>query len=907
MAIGNSNQRPQLGVSPKLPKKVMPGSGRNTDGTLDYKFVLSEEEKKRDDYFNLKRLVYHYEWIGRQQINRHRDDVLKKFNLAYGIIDVDDYVKDDSEYNSELELMGGEPFDYDLKFYPIIPNIVNTLTSELGKHYIQYNALAVNQEASNMIIEEKNNLLRQLLLEPLQEQFNAQLEQEGISPDTQPDIYQQRMQMFKQMPIVQKYMAKEYRLEVENWANHTLQYDDKRFKMKDIEKQAFFNKIVTDLPFIHVNYFEDDYKIDVLDPRYCAYLRTPYADDISESIMFMWHEYESPLNLITRFGVHLDEEDIEKLKTLHIHYKTLLTTESPERYNMDTPGILESAQNFLAFREMGNSTYQDSKYRGGEYKERLVEVCNMYLQVPRKLGKLTVASDSEKFTTIVDETYKVNIKPVYDTTYSKKKDSDTLLYGEHIEWFYINELWRVVKINLSTNPNPDNSDDIWVTLEKFPIQLSKPPYQFGSYIPVHGGPKTNRYNEITTLVDKCKPWQVFYNYLWNRNDQLIKGEIGKFFAINQNVIPQESMGEEWGRHNILKFALSARDTKFAPIDTSLSNSGQTNLGISGGYGQVIDLSVTQEVLEKAQLAERCKNECLLQVGASPQLLGDISPSETATGVQQGIQRSVTQLKYLYDEHFSTFEKVRQTMLEFSRFIDITKGSVKKMYINDEGERVIFNIPSDLALHQLGVFVSSNIEDSSFVEVAKQLTINDNTLGADLLEKLSVLSSKSVSEIFSKLKDASIEKEIKEQNRVQQEQQLVQQQIESQERQLQERLKQESIEKQLDRESEERQTEMKVIGQAQFSEGGGLEPLLKLKEIQAKEEESYRNHLLQLMKDRNSAGIASRLAGDKKNAEDAKQNIEKEKINLEREKIAADLKKSQNDVLIAKTNRNKYSK
>ena len=33
--------------------------------------------------------------------------------------------------------------------------------------------------------------------------------------------------------------------------------------------------------------------------------------------------------------------------------------------------------------------------------------------------------------------------------------------GEHLEWFYINELWRCVKLNLSTNPNPDNSDDIF--------------------------------------------------------------------------------------------------------------------------------------------------------------------------------------------------------------------------------------------------------------------------------------------------------------------------------------------------------------------------------------------------------------------------------------------------------------
>lgn len=898
-----SNQRPQLGVQPKLPKKVIPGTKHSSDGTIDYSFVLSEKEKTENDYYNVKRLVYHYEWIGRQQINRHRDNIVKKFHLAQGIINIDDYVKDTSEYAAELEMLGGEDLDFDLKFYPIIPNIVNTLTGELSKHYTNYSAIAVNQEATNTILEEKNNMLRQLLIQPLQEQFNYALQEQGISPETEPDIFQQQQQLFQQMPQVQKYMAKDYRLEVENWANHTIQLDNRRFRMKDIEKEFFYNKIVTDFPFVHIQLMDDDYKPQVLDPRYCAYLKTPYIDDVSESVMFMWHEYESPLNLITRFGTQLDQENMEKLERLHIHYRTLLNINSRERYNLDSPGIIESAQNYLAFREIANTAYTDTRYRGGEYKERLVEVCNMYLQVPRKLAKLTISNGVEKFSTIVDETYKVGVDAVYDTSYTKEKNIETLVYGEHLEPFYINELWRVVKINLSTNPNPDNSDDIWLVLEKFPVQLSKPQYRFGSYIPVHGGSKTNKYNDPISLVDRCKPWQVFYNYLWNRNDQLIKGEIGKFFAFNQNVIPQESMGEEWGRHNLLKWALTARDVKVVPVDTSLSNTGQSGIQLTGGYGQEVDLTVTQEVVDKAKLAEICKNECLMMVGASPQLLGDISPSETATGVQQGINRSVTQLKYLYDEHFSTFEKVRQTMLEFAKYIDMTSGLTERMYISDQGERVIFQIPMDLALHQLGVFVSSSMDDNAIIELTKNLILQDNTMGADLLEKVTALSSKSVGELHSKLRNISIEKEIKETNRIRQEQEAQQQMIESQERQLQAKLQEEARQKELDRQSQERIAEMKVIGSAQLSEGGGLEPLLKLKEIQDKERLAYNTLLAKINTDRNKSDMDRLSAQTSKETEDKKFELEKEKLKLDREKIMADLKKSQNDVLIAKVNKN----
>lgn len=907
MAVSASNQRPQLGMKPKLPKKVIPGTNQNTDGTIDYSFVLSEEEKKKDDYFHLKQLVYHYEWIGRQQINRHRDNIVKKFNLAYGVIDTTDYIKLDSEYEKELELLNGGELDYDLKFYPVVPNIINSLVGELSKTYTNYSAIAVNPEAINRVVEEKNNMVRQLLLQPLQEQFQAELDQQGITPESQPDIYQQQQELFQQMPQVQKYMAKTFRLEAENWANHTIQMDHRRFKMSEVEKQAFFNKLVTDSPYIHVEFSETDYRPQVLDPRYCAYLKSPYVDDVSEGIMFMWHEYESPLNLITRFGSSLKEEDMEKLQNLHIHYRTLLTIDTNERYNLDKPGDIAAAQNYLAFREIANTRYTDDKYRGGEYKERLVEICNMYLQVPRKLGKLTISNGKEKYSEIVDEYYKPTIKPEYDLTVLSEKSERTLIYGEHIEWFYKNELWRVVKINLTTNPNPDNNDDIWILLEKHPLQLSKPEYRFGSYIPVHGGPRTNKYNDPVTIVDKCKPWQVFYNYLWNRSDQLIKGEVGKFLIINQNIIPQESMGEEWGRGNMVKWALAARDTKFAPTDPSLMNTGSSAVAATGGYGQEVDLTVTQEVIDKIKLAEICKNECLIQVGITPQFLGDISPSETATGIMQGVQASVTQLKHLYDEHFSLFESVRQTMLQYAAYHDARGNNPTKMYIGDEGERVLFQIPTDLSLHTLGVYVSSNMDDNSIIQTIKTLVLQDNTMGADLLDKVTALSSKSVSEIYSKLKDLSIDKQNKETQVYQQEQNLLQQQIESQEKQLQAKLQEDAKQNQLDRESNERIAEIKVIGSAQFSEGDGYEELLKLKQIQDKEKQSYNTLLAKLNQDTNTLLSNRQNQNLTQQADQDKRSIEREKIQVDREKIMADLKKSQNDLLIAKTNKNKYSK
>ena len=72
------------------------------------------------------------------------------------------------------------------------------------------------------LLKLKNNDLRELLLRPLQEQFNTSMNEQGITPESQPDIYQQQLEIFQNFPSSKVY-SKEYRLEIEKWANHQIQ------------------------------------------------------------------------------------------------------------------------------------------------------------------------------------------------------------------------------------------------------------------------------------------------------------------------------------------------------------------------------------------------------------------------------------------------------------------------------------------------------------------------------------------------------------------------------------------------------------------------------------------------------------------------------------------------------------
>ena len=111
-----------LGSQGVIPNKKFPNKSFNNE--VDLNLVLSESEKENNDFELVKRLVNNYEEIGRRQIYSSKDKIVKMYNLANGIIDKSDYIKDNTEHRSEIEILDGQDLEYDLEFYPIIPNIV---------------------------------------------------------------------------------------------------------------------------------------------------------------------------------------------------------------------------------------------------------------------------------------------------------------------------------------------------------------------------------------------------------------------------------------------------------------------------------------------------------------------------------------------------------------------------------------------------------------------------------------------------------------------------------------------------------------------------------------------------------------------------------------------------------------
>lgn len=759
------------------------------------KLLSSEKEKFANDKQLLKEIVEYFETTGERQVWEKEKKYTRLHNLATGVMNVEDYI----DHKEELDTLLSQSIsveDTGLMFYPVIPNIVDSIVSEYSKRYTDYVVQAVNPEHTNEILEQLSSQLRDTLISEVEALFQGNTQEEYDA--------------FMQSDQVTKYFTKDYRSTIEQWANHRIQVDKRRLKVDQVEKELLKQIIITDTPCVHVDYLDGNYNIEVVDDKDLFYLKSPNVDDLSDSMMVGWFKYSTVSTIMNQYANLLKQRDLERLAAWTNQITDTDFVINNVKYTGNRLEYHESAQNLRAFKNltMGTSRYD-------EIDVDLVRETHMYFILPRKVGKLTmITPDGQKVQEIVSEDFKVTFPPKYDG----KKSEENLTFGEHLEWFYINELYRCIKLDVGHKTwkyKEEENDErsIYVLLDKNPIQYPAKGLRYGIRIPVHGGPTTNKYTEIFSPVERAAPNQVMYNWIKNRIQQLIATEVGKFIILNQNLIPQESFDGSWGKNNLLKFFMVAKDTSIAPVDPSIANTGASNLG--NGFGQVVDLSKTQEVLEKLNVANAIKLEIFEQFGLTREfILGDYSPEQTSSSIAQGMQRSLSQIQKLYDRLDEIMVNTWETVLDTAQYLEIQDPTSQLSYTNPDGSRVIFKINTDkLLLHKLSLFIRNSAVDQQNLERIKNVIMASNTLGADTLELGTVITAGSVPELMANVKRIQENRQKQEQEKIQQQQQIQREQIQAQNEQLERRLQEERERFELEAEKDIMIAQIRSLGYA----------------------------------------------------------------------------------------------
>ena len=482
-------------------------------------------------------------------------------------------------------------------------------------------------------------------------------------------------------------------------------------------------------------------------------------------------------------------------------------------------------------------------------------VVRAYWISKKKIGKLIYEDEmGNEQSMLVDETYK----------------SGTIPTQQSLEWGWINQWYQGTKIG------PD-------------IYHIKP-FNLLNYCPIIGTVHEVKNTEAKSLVDLMKPFQVIYNVCMNQLYKLLEKEVGKVYLTSIRHVPIPKDGDAQDALDI--WEMEARNRGVVFIDDSPENLKSPS---SFNQHREIDLTRTQEIQSRYNLAMQIKNECWELIGMSRQRMGDVSASESATGTNTAMQQSYSQTEPLFVAHEYVLGQLYQSIIDAALFVESKKPQSTLSYITNEGESAFVQVNgTDLKFRDLKVFLTNRPEDTQMFNELRQLSQaviqNGGTL-YDVIELYSTKSMRAMKKTFKDLRDkqeaAQQAQQQQQQQQIEQQGQIAQAQMENTRQLQQEKQAHDDYQNELDRLSNEKIAIIKATGfgnvPAEDVDQNAIPDVLEMSKLTNDQNKAAKDYEIKM------ADIQSK----NKQAND-KMAVEKEKIAVARENMA-------NDLAVAKEN------
>ena len=860
------------------------------------------------------------EWNGLKQIRRNARKLMKNYKLAKGIIDKTDYiVEENNEMRDIVDVLTREDASaLELKFYPIIPNVINVLVAEFAKRSTKLTYRAIDEFSYNEMMEQKRKMVEDTLMADAQMKIQSALLAQGLDPESPEAQEQLNPEKLKSLPEIEMFFKKDYRSMIEQWADHQHKVDVERFRIEELEERAFRDMLITDREFWHMKMMEDDYDVELWNPPVTFYHKSPDARYISQGNWVGKVDMLTVADVIDRYGFMLTTEQHESLEAVYPirsagytiggqNDGTFYDATKSHEWNTNMPS--------LAYRQytsmMAGSVYDGGDIinqilsEGEDYYDQgtayLLRCTTCYWKSQRKVGHLTkILESGEVINEIITEDYKITDKPIYDTRLFKNKNKENLLFGEHVDWIWINEVWGGVKIGPNIPSfwgmnNPGGFSPIYIGVDRNHIKPLKFQFKgdnslYGCKLPVEGAVFSDRNTKSTALLDLMKPYQIGYNIVNNQIADILVDELGTVIMLDQNSLPRHSLGEDWGKGNYAKAYVAMKNFQMLPLDTSISN---TENALNFNHFQKLDLSQTERLLSRIQLATHFKQQAYEVIGINPQRMGQQLSQTTATGVEQAMSASYAQTEVFFIQHCDyLMPRVHQMRTDLAQYYNSNKPSARLTYLTSADEKVNFEINgTELLMRDLNIFCTTTANHRAILEQLKQMALNNNTTGASIFDLGRIVKSDTVSELTSVLKDSEQKAQQQKQQELQQQQQMQQEQIQSQEKQ-----KQMEIDANEARDEKNRQRDI-LVAEIRAAGYGAMS------DVNKNEMSDYAD----AMKEIRSTEQYQEQTNLQREKEVNRMNLDTQKNQIEREKIQAQKEIANKQLQIAQENKNKYDK
>jgi hypothetical protein len=843
------------------------------DATIRYAYLnifpdQFKTDKEKQDESWIKNTMDYFANKAYAEYVKNRDTFVKNYDLVKGILRMEDFYQEPQVRSFTDVLTSDLALPSYVKMYSIITTPLNELVGEISKRPDAFRVKAFDDDSKSEELEFKTGILQEFVINQAKQKIQ---EKAALQGEEVPDEELQQMTMDEVKDELDSYTSV-----AEKWANHVLTAQKAEFVLKEKSEDAFRDMLISAREFYHI--YEDNSKIgfnvEVANPKNTWFLTTPDRKYISDPTGRAQGAYAAgtvqvmELSEIIESIPDITKDEIDHLRSSLQDYGLINVRESnlgnPDAipgndsvmYDTFDPLVLQTRMIIESEMKENNDGLKDflgltSNVSSFGYKYVVVR---SYWISKKKIGKLIYLDEmGNEQSMLVDENYK----------------SKTMPTEQSLEWGWINQWYQGTKIG------PD-------------IYHIKP-FKLLNYCPIIGLVHEVKNTEAKSLVDLMKPFQVLYNVCMNQLYKLLEKEVGKVYLTSIRHIPIPKDGDAQDALDIWEMEARNRGVMF--IDDS-----PENLKSPSSFNQFrdIDLTRTQEIQSRYNLAMQLKNECWELIGMSKQRLGSISASESATGTNAAIQQSYSQTEPLFVAHEYVLGQLYQGIIDAALYTESQKPQSTISYITSSGESAFVQVNgSELKFRDLKVFLTNRPEDQKMFNEIRQLSqavLQNGGSLHDIIELYTTNSVRQMKKVFKTLKSRQEELEItklqQQQQQLDQQQQQANAQMQLLQQQQAEKIANDNYQAELDRINKK---EIALIAAESKSgplsdvDTSGVPDVLEINKLATEESKAMKDY----------QGKMAEIQSKNKVAAD-KLAIEKEKLQVARENQA-------NDLAIAKEN------
>lgn len=566
-----------------------------------------------------------------------------------------------------------------------------------------WKVFAVNEEATSRKEQEYFSRIKDYVIGEIMTPIRTEIEKRAaeaskgkpLSEDEQQQIAEQVAAEIKAATPdqVKRYMERDHQDPAEVLSRQLLEYLIEKLTVKDTLSDAWKHGLLSGIEVVYVG---EGYKTPV-----CFAVNSINFDyDMSPDLKFIedgeWAtaQYDmSPSKTLEFFGDEISDANLDKI------------------YDWVEKGSADS--------------YADSTFTFSETKRsglNTIRVFHANFKSLRKIGFLSYISPEtgQQEMTVVSEQYKLNPQ----------------MGDIHIQWTYIPEAHEGYKIGHGT-------DAIYLRMRPVPGQHRDLNNLYECKLSYKGAAYDNMNSDITSLMDRMKPWQFYYDVIMYRIEMLMASDKGKIMLMNMNMIPK-SQGVD-----IAKFLYYMESSKIGFLNPQ--EEGKKGVAAQGAditnAVKEIDMSLVSDIQKYIALAEYIEKRCGASVGITPEIEGQ---GDTQGSVGSA-QMNYTQAAYILEPYFNLHSQVKknvlQALIDTAKAVYVDQNIEKLSYVLDDMSLHMLSIDSELLDNStLGIFVGNSSKAWDAKQAVQQLSqAAMQNQKAELSDVVKIIRSESVQE------------------------------------------------------------------------------------------------------------------------------------------------------------------